>query len=101
MSHAECEIYNRIAVQVAQYDRARQRRTGQCRVDVGDLDRAIGPPPGAIESYGHVRRIAELRFVGGVIRQRSEARAACAQDHEETERTGAGPKLHSAVCDTT
>src|SRR5580704_14726651 len=73
MPHAECEIDNRIGVEVAQRDRARQGRTGQRRVDLGDLDRALGPPPGAIESYGHVRRIAELRFVGGVIRQRSQA----------------------------
>src|SRR6202007_3105043 len=60
-----------------------------------------GPPPGAIELYGHVRRIAELRFVGGVVRQRSQARAARAHVHVEAERIGAGPKIHAAVRDTT
>src|SRR5580698_10721397 len=73
MLHAECEIDNRIGVEVAQRDRARQGRTGQRRVDLGDLDRALGPPPDAIESHGHVRRIAELRVVDGVIRQHSQA----------------------------
>src|SRR5208282_120888 len=54
MLHAECEIDNRIGVEIAQCDRARQGRTGHRRVDLGDLDRALGPAPGAIESYGHV-----------------------------------------------
>src|SRR5215813_11308150 len=101
MLHAEREIDNRIGVEVAQRDRARQGRTGQRRMDLGDFDRALGPPPGAIESYGHVRWIAELRLVLGVIRQRSEARAARANVHVETERIVAGPKSHSAVRDTT
>ena len=101
MPHAECEIYDRIGVEVAQCDRARQVRTGQRRVDLGDLDRALGRPPGAIESYGHVRRIAELRFVHGVIRQRSQARAARAHVHVETEFICAGPKIHAAVRNTT
>ncbi len=98
---AECEIDNRIGVEVAQRDRARQGRTGQRRVDLGDLDRALGPAPDAIESHGHVRRIAELRFVDGVIRQHSQAHAAPAQVHVETELIGAGPKIHAAVCNTT
>ena len=59
---AECEIDNRIGVEIAKRDRARQGRTGHRRVDLGDLDRAPGPAPGAVESYGHVRRIAELRL---------------------------------------
>src|SRR5262249_13336142 len=42
----------------------------------------------------------ELRFVVGVIRQRSEARPACAHVHVKTEPIAAGPKIHSAVCDT-
>ena len=92
MPHAECEIDNRIGVEVTQRDRARQGRTGQRRVDLGDLDRALGPPPDAIESHGHVRRIAELRFVGGVIRQRSQARAAGAHVRVETERIGAAKR---------
>src|ERR1700719_578244 len=101
MLHAECEIDNRISVEISQCDRARQGGTGHRRVDLGDLDRAPDPAPGAIESYGHVRRIAELRLVGGVIRQRSQARAARAHAHVETEHIGAGLKVHAALRDTT
>ena len=101
MPHAECEIDTRIGIDVAQRDRARQVRTGQRPVDLGDLDRALGTPPDAVESQGHVRRIAELRFVGGVIRQRSEARTARAHVDVETERIGARPKIHAAVRNTT
>src|SRR4029077_10492793 len=79
----------------------RQGRTGHRRVDLGDLDRALGPAPGAIESYGDVRRIAELQVVSGVIRQCSQARAARAHVHVEPERVGAGLKIHAAVRDTT
>src|ERR1700680_3583841 len=99
MLHAECEIDNRIGVEISQYDRARQGGTGHRRVDLGDLDRAPDPAPGAIESYGHVRRLAELRLVVGVIRQRSQARAAYAHAHVETERIGASLKVHAAARD--
>src|ERR1700687_2615160 len=101
MLYAECEIDNRIGVEISQGDRARQGGTGHRRVDLGDLDRAPDPAPGAIESYGHVRRLAELRLVGGVIRQRSQARAARAQAHVETERIGAGLEVYATVRDTT
>jgi len=70
-------------------------------MDLGDIDRARDPAPGAIELYGHVRRIAQLRLVGGVICQRFQARAARAHVHVETERIGAGLKVHAAVRDTT
>src|SRR5579862_3772059 len=101
MPYAEREIDNRIGVEIAQRDRARQGRTGHHRVDLGDLDRALAAPPGAIKSYGYVRRIPELRFVGGVIHQRSQARAARAHVHVETERIGSDLKIHAAVRDTT
>jgi hypothetical protein len=100
MLYAECEIDNRIGVEIAQRDRSRGG-TGHGRVDLGDLDRAPDPAPGAIESYGDVRRIAELRLVVGVICQRSQARAARAHVHVETERIDAGLKVHAAVRDTT
>ena len=70
-------------------------------MDLGDLDHAPGPAPGAIESYGQVRRIAELELVVGVIRQRSQARAARAHVHVKTKRIGADLKIHAAVRDTT
>lgn len=70
-------------------------------MDLGDLDRAPDPAPSSIESYGHVRRIAELRLVVGVIRQRSQARAARTNTHVETEHIGTGLKVHAAVRDTT
>ena len=101
LPHAECEIDTRIGIDVAQRDRARQVRTGQCPVDLGDFDRALGTLPDAVESQGHVRRIAELWFVAGVVRQRSEARTARADVDVETERIGARPKIHAAVRDTT
>ena len=101
MLHAECDIDDRIGVEIAQCDRARKGGTGHGRMDLGDLDRALGPAPGAVESYGHVRRIAELRLVVGVIRQRSQARAARAHVHVETERIGTGLEVHAAVRDTT
>src|SRR4029077_9339880 len=65
------------------------------------LDRAPDQAPSAIESYGHVRRIAELRLVVSVIRPRSQARAVRAHVHAETEHIGAGLKVHAAVRDTT
>src|SRR5581483_6703772 len=101
MLHAESEIDNWIGVEMAQRHRAREGRAGQRRMDLGDLDRALRPTPGTIESYGHVRRIAELRFVLGVIRQRSQARAARAHVYVETERIGAGLKVHATIRDTT
>ena len=84
-----------------QRDRARQVRTGQRPVDLGDFDRALGTLQDAVESQGHVRRIAELWFVAGVVRQRSEARTARADVDVETKRIGARPKIHAAVRDTT
>jgi hypothetical protein len=70
-------------------------------VDLGDLDHAPSPAPGAIESYGHVRRIAELELVVGVFRQRSEARAARAQCHVKTQRILVDLKIDAAILDTT
>ena len=99
--YAECEVDDRIGVEIAQCNRARQGGTGHGRVDLGDLDRTPDPAPGAIESYGSVRRIAELRLVIGVIRQRSQARAARADVHVESERIGTGLKVHAAVRHTT
>src|SRR3979409_385001 len=79
MPPAECEIDNRIGVEVAQRDRARQGRTGQRRVDLGDFDRALGPPPDALQP----RRPAPPPYAP-----------------VETEPIGAGPKIPSAVRDT-
>ena len=101
LPHAECEIDTRIGIDVAQRDRARQVRTGQRPVDLGDFDRALGTLQVAVESQGHVRRIAELWFVAGVVRERSEARTARADVDVETERIGARLKIHAAVRDTT
>jgi hypothetical protein len=81
MLYVECEIDNRVGVEIAQCDRAREGGTSHGRVDRGDFKRAPDPAPGAIESYGNVRRIAELRLVGGGIRQRSQARAARIHAH--------------------
>ena len=92
---------NRIRVDVAQYDRARQVRTGHRPADLGDLDGTLGSLPSAVESYGHVRRIAELWFVAGIIRQRSETRSTHTHVDVKTERIGACPKTHAAVRDTT
>ena len=70
-------------------------------MDLGDFDRALGTLQDAVESQGHVRRIAELWFVAVVVRQRSEARTARADVDVETERIGARPKIHTAVGDAT
>ena len=101
MLHAECEIDNRIGVEIAQCDRARKGGTGHGRVDLGDLERALSPAPDALESYGYVCPLAELRLVVGVIRQNSQARAARAHVHVETEPIGTGLQVHAAVRDTT
>ena len=80
-----------------------QGGTGHRRVDLGNLHRAPDPAPAAIQSYGHVRRIAELRLVvGAAIRQAPAGRARVRPcPRVETERIGAGLKVHPAVRDTT
>ena len=99
MLYAEREIDNRIDVEIAQCDRARQGGTGHCRVDLGDIDHARDPAPSTIESHVYVCRVAELRLVVRVVCQRSQARAARAQVNVETERIGADLKIHAAVRD--
>ncbi len=69
-------------------------------MNFGDFDRALGTLQDAVESQGHVRRIAELWFAFVVVRQCPEARTARADVDVETEHIGAGPKLHLAVRDT-
>ena len=97
LPHAEREIDHRIGVESAQRERTRKGRATHRRVDLGDLDCAPKAPPGAIESQGHIRRIAELRLVRSAIGQRSEARAARAHVHMEAQRVGAGLEIHAAV----
>src|SRR6185436_5283574 len=101
LAHADCEIDTRISIHVAQLDRARQLPTGQCPLDLGDFDRSLGTLQNAVESQGYVRRIAELWFVVGAIRQCPKARTARADVDLEMERIGARPKIHTAVHDST
>ena len=97
LPHAECEIDSRIGVEIAQRDRARPVRTGQRRVDIGDLDRALGPPPGAIESQ--VTSVASPSCGSSTALSASalQARSSRAHVHVETEHIGADLKIHTAV----
>ncbi|MDF3021778.1 MAG: hypothetical protein K0Q92_3081 [Steroidobacteraceae bacterium] len=100
MPHAECEVDTRIGIDVTQRQGACQVRTGQRSVDFGYFDRRLGTLQYAVESQGHVCRVAELWFIAGLVRQRREACTARTDVEVEMERIGAGPKIHVAVRDT-